>query len=142
MNQYALEMRGLVGYAFQFDDKSIKTPSSHLPSPFAKQWHFINNEIAYRRLGKYRPDIQDEMKIDTTLGLRLNNDWLMMLQNFTTIGAEKLDKMAEIGHSKVQLSAVYRHSDKRGLQLSFYEDMWGRNSGKGKGFIIGIWSGF
>ncbi len=141
-HNYALEMRGLLGYSFRMDEAETPADKEHLPTPFARQWHFINSEFAYRRLGKFRPDVQDEIKFDTTLGLRLADDWLLLTQNFTTLGAEKLDRIAEIGNSKFQLSAVYRHSDGRALQLSFFEDVWGRNSGKGKGFVIGIWSGF
>lgn len=141
-HSYAMEIRGLVGYAYQHDNKPIAADQHYLPKPIAKQWHFANAEIAYRKKGKYTPAVQDEVKIDTTIGLRLHDNWLMLLQNFTTIGAEKLDQMAEFGYSKAQLTTVYRHTDGRGLQLSYFEDIWGRKSGKGKGFIIGVWSGF
>ncbi len=141
-DSYALEMRGLFGYGYQHDNSNVPPSKAHLALPFAKQWHFFNGEIAYRKRGKSRPTTQDELKLDTSFGIRAHDNLLVLLQNFTTIGVEHLDDMADTAHSKLQLSTVYRHTDNRGLQLSFYEDIWGRNSGKGKGFMIGIWSGF
>lgn len=138
-NRYALELRGLLGYSFQWR-KLLHQQNTQ--KGYSGQWHFANMEFAYRRVGRYAPNVVDELKIDSTLGLRPSEAWLIMAQNFTTIGAKSTNNLANIGLSKIQLSAVWQYNDRQSVQLGVFQDIWGKQAGKGQGVLLAIWAGF
>lgn len=130
-NGFDIEKRLLVGYNF---------------SAYKKQ-HFANAELAYR----YRNGvISDEIRLDTTLGLRFSEKWSWLIQEFGTFAIQP--SIAEAGATpanntgyrlvKLQNSALYDLTEKLALQFGVTQDVYSRNTGRGMGIIAGVWVRF
>lgn len=136
------EARLLAGYGFQWD-----VAQDGVKRPYAGQYHFVSAEIAYR---KHIEDNADELRFDTTLGVRPYPGWLVLGQVFS-IFALSDDKMASrvfenntVGFSLVKLqgSMVKQVTDDTSLQVALFKDVWGENTGNGVGGLVSLWYNF
>jgi protein XagA len=124
--EYEAELRLLGGTSFEYYG----------------QQHFANLETAYRRRFG---DPDDQLLIDATLGMRLDERWTVMPQIFTTTGLSGAgggftQSGADDYHLvKGQLSAVYDLDDTFSLQGGYYRDLRARNTGEGDGFLFSLW---
>jgi len=123
--QTDLELRLLGGHSFQLWGN----------------YHFINLESAYR---KRLSAPSDQMRLDATLGIKLNEQWMVMPQLFSTW---RLDRSSQFTQNsaddynliKPQLSVVYSFSDDTQLQLGGFHHSYGQNTGAGGGALLSLW---
>jgi protein XagA len=119
-----VDVRGLAGYSFKVGT---------MPS-------FFDFEVAQRfRIG----GPPDEFRTDVTLGVNVNDKWLLMAQSFnvTSEGAGTWG-YGSFGYYKLQLSAVYALTTSLSLQLGGYSTYWGRNALQENGLVLGAWVKF
>lgn len=124
------ELRLQGGYGFDFWDRH----------------HFAVLELAYRARGG---DWKDQLKMDATLGLAVNERWLLLPQVFVTQRAEGETPNAFVSSGvndydlvKGQLSVVYQWDDATNLQLGAFSHLRARNTGDGEGILFSIWRRF
>ncbi len=138
-----VEIRALAGYGFKWAPDFLDDDTK----PFAGQYHFANIEVAYRK----RPSrFADQVKIDSTIGLRYKSDLLFLGQLFTVISTEKevveqtdfFSREEGYSSAKLQLSAIQQLTKKSSIQVGLFKDMWGRNAGNGAGVLVSLWYGF
>lgn len=120
------ELRILGGYGFNF----------------FRQHHFINLEAAYRkRMG----DPGDQLRLDATLGVTLNERWQILPQLSvinTTGGRSPLytqNTEDDYDLVKPQFSAVYRFNETVALQAGAFTHLSGNNTGAGGGGMLSLW---
>lgn len=101
---------------------------------------FLDAQLAYRR--DAGPPA-DQIRWDTTLGIRPRPDWLVLVQTFFTFS---LHNQTGVGPNydlyRLQLSVVKQISDSVFLQLGGWHDMGGRNIALGNAVIAAIWFEF
>lgn len=147
-NTYDLELRALAGYGFKWDPSLL----GEKIRPFSGQYHFADVEVAYR---KRAGNLSDQIKIDGTLGFRINENILMLGQAFSVIstGDENVgrvevapnvyaDNLDNYGDLKLQFSGVVQATKTSSVQVGFYGDVYGKNYGAGQGVILSLWKGF
>lgn len=143
-NAYDIELRGLAGYSFEWHPQIGNT------TLFAGQSHFTGLEVAYRGRGG---NSSDQVRIDGTAGLRLNEKILLLGQFFSTTGTKKENTVLAAfnennlqsgGFSslKLQVSAVAQRKKNISAQLGLYTEKTGRNAGSGSGVILSMWKNF
>jgi hypothetical protein len=142
------EMRALAGYGFKW---SPDIDLGFVKRPFAGQNHFINVETAYR---KRNPQFADQIKIDTSVGMRFNKDLLFMTQVFSTFSVGDEPVRGVIGNNglfvekddyytvKAQASLVRQVTKNTSLQLGVFKEVLGKNSGNGVGATVSLWYSF
>jgi protein XagA len=111
------------------------------------QYHFANLDTGYRyRFGKQK----DQIRIAATLGITLDNQWMVMPQLFITrrtsspnVGPTFNENPAnDYNLTKVQLSTIYKMWDDTALQLGGFYHVDARNSSLGGGVLIALWDFF
>jgi len=110
------------------------------------QNHFADLDLGYRhRFGA--PN--DQLKLSGTLGISLTKKWVVMSQIFLTARTKSTTSPAftqasgdDYNLTKLQLSAVYKISDKLALQAGAFSNVAGRNVGDGDGVIFSIQKNF
>ena len=128
--QVDLELRGLYGHSLVYGG----------------MYHFINIEGAYRhRVG----DPGDEVRFDTTLGIRPIPDFMVLGQVFTTFAVDemvrsemRLTNSEDFNLVKLQLSGVQEISPDLSVQLGGFHHVWAQNTGGGSGVVFSIWKKF
>jgi hypothetical protein len=77
------------------------------------------------------------------LGSKIAESWTLMPQLFSTfrtggIGRNSRLQFFENDFSliKASIAAIYHWSDSRAIQLSAFHDVWGENTGQGKGVSL------
>ena len=146
-NNFDLELRFLAGYGFKFDQDLFPNADYE----FLNHYHFLNFETAYRRRNG---DFADQIKFDSTLGLKYKDDIMLLGQVFTVFsnGDEDVLGVVENGQVftskdnyysvKAQISAVKRLRDNKSVQLGVFNEVLGKNSGSGTGALISMWYEF
>lgn len=141
--QISTELRFLAGYSFKAALPSLPFSSNVKKTPHS---HFINVEAAVRH---HAEQGKDEIRIDPTLGIRTSEATLFMLQGFSTFGVGPAGNAALQGGNpfnydliKVQGSVVKTITPKTSIQLGAFQDIWGRNIGKGSGGLLSLWYQF
>lgn len=139
--QVDLELRLLAGYGFKLD-----IPVRIIKVPYPGQSQFVNFEFAYR---KHLGDTHDELRFDSTLGFRFDRQILLMAQVFSIFSLDPLMDGGNLQNDssgfsmvKAQASVVGQITEDKSLQLGFYNDLWGRNAGRGAGVILALWYNF
>lgn len=147
-NTMDFEVRALAGYGFKW---SPDIDLGFVKRPFAGQNHFINVETAYR---KRHPQFSDQIKIDSTVGLRLNKDLLFMSHVFSTFSTGDEPVRGVIGNDglfvekddyytvKAQASLVRQVTKNTSVQLGVFKEVLGTNSGNGLGATLSLWYSF
>jgi hypothetical protein len=142
-----LELRMLGGYGFKWDPKEPKYKNK----PFAGQNHFVNLEAAYR---KRNSQFADQVRVDGTVGFHLNDKTLFLGQLFSifSVGDENIrgvivnnELFAEKDSFytiKAQVSGIRQITENTSVQLSFFNEFLGKNSGNGSGVSTSIWYSF
>lgn len=104
------------------------------------QYHFANAEAAYR---KRFEDFNDQLLLDITLGMRTSEKWMIMPQLFSTwrLSSNTTSSTIQIFDNdydaiKGKLSVVYQWNDSFSTQLGAFYDLWGQNTGRGKGITL------
>jgi hypothetical protein len=143
-NTADVELRTLAGYGFKWDNDDMRIP-------FAGQQHFVDFELAYRKRGG---QFADQLKLDSTLGLRASKKVLFLAQIFSTISVGDEPVRGVIGNNqlylekdsfysvKAQISGITKLKDNRAVQISLFSEVLGKNSGQGNGVSFSIWYGF
>lgn len=114
--------------------------------PAFNRWHFSSTDIAYRkRFGEWR----DQLKIDSTIGLSLTDNWTVLGQlnliqrvegnSFTATSSATVN---DYDLTKAQLSVVRRVDDKTRVQFGAYRHLYARNTGGGEVLLFSIWREF
>ena len=107
------------------------------------QNHFANIDTGYRyRFG----DPEDQIKLSGTLGIGVNDRWMIMPQAFATLRTIK-PAIASFTQSsgddynlvKLQISTIYKVSDETSLQFGVFSHVGGNNVGAGDGIILSLW---
>jgi hypothetical protein len=128
--QIDIELRGLYGAPFSLFE----------------QWHFYNIEAGYRHRFE---SPGDEWRIDSTLGLRADENNLVLLQLFSVISVDKsannqlaLANSSDFTLHKLQASYVHTLDEKLSLQLGGFTHIAGENTGAGGGILFSVWTHF
>jgi len=92
-----------------------------------------------KRLG----NAADQVRIQTTLGFEPSERFLFLVDTFATISLRNEDiGGADFDIVKIQPSALWRISNRWGLQVGVTEEITGRNITLGRTFFVGLWSSF
>jgi len=92
-----------------------------------------------KRLG----NAADQVRIQTTLGFEPSERFLLLIDAFATISMRNEDVGgADFDIVKIQPSALWRISNRWGLQAGVTEEIAGRNIALGRTFFVGLWSSF
>ena len=113
---------------------------------YFKQVTFSEIELQYRhRLGT--PN--DQVKINYTLGQAIDHQWHLLMQSFNTISTNTVRGAAftqtsqdDSDVTKLQLSGVYHYNQNVSFQAGAFMDVYGRNTGQGKGVLLSVWQRF
>jgi hypothetical protein len=108
--------------------------------------HYVNLDAGYRhRFGTPA----DQVTADFTAGIGLNRHLTLMPQLFLT---RRMDKPTtptftqsagdDYNLAKVQLSGLWRFSERTAVQLGGFSHATGRNAGAGEGGFIALWRTF
>lgn len=108
--------------------------------------HFVDVGYTYRhRLGKPL----DQMQLSTTIGLSITDRWSLLSQAFTTTRTStpispSFTQSASDDYDllKLQISVVYRFTDRTSFQFGAFGDVAGRNVGIGRGTLFSVWRTF
>jgi len=108
--------------------------------------HFADLDIGYRkRFGT--PN--DQLKLAGTIGFSLSKKWVVMPQIFITSRLKSNVPSAftqasgnDYNLTKIQLSAVYKITDKQAVQAGLFSNVAGRNISDGSGIILSFQSNF
>jgi len=110
------------------------------------QHHFIAADIGYRARGG---EPNDQVKANITVGARLDENWLILPQLFSTwrTNSSTGATFTQSGQDdynlvKLQLSAAYALDESTTVQLGGYSHVWAENSGAGGGVILSLWKQF
>jgi len=101
---------------------------------------FAAIETGYRkRLGI----AADQLRIQTTIGFEPSARVLLLVDAFATLSLRNEDiGGADFDIVKIQPSALWRISNRWGLQAGVTEEITGRNIALGRTFFVGLWSSF
>jgi len=100
---------------------------------------FANVELAYRARAGDRPD---EIRVDTTLGIRPTPRLLALAQVFSVVSAGSAESLASYDYHKVQLSGVYDVTPRISAQLGGFTTVAGRNALREDGLLSALWFKF
>lgn len=114
--------------------------------PALNRWHFSTTDIAYRkRFGEWR----DQLKVDTTLGLSITDNWTVLGQlnviqrvEGSSFPASSSATVNDYDLTKAQLSVVRKLNDETRVQFGAYRHLYARNTGGGEGLLFSIWREF
>lgn len=98
---------------------------------------FAGLEAGYR----LRSGLADEYRFDATLGLHLNQKWMLLAQSFNIFARQDNLFAAKRSH-KLQTSAVWRFDPRWALQLGVYHLPAGRNARRESGALMAVWRRF
>lgn len=98
---------------------------------------FAGAETAYR----YRFDrANDEFAFDAAFGVTPLEDWQLLAQSMNTIGVDSyLGYASTYRENKLQLSAVYRATDRISFQFGGYRTVAGEGVTEEEGLLAAIW---
>lgn len=140
--KYQYEYRLLFGIGIDNGDNSFF-------SLYKGQRHFADFELAYRKENNQN---YDQIRIDTTLGIRPSTYTLLLFQVFKTVNVYKdnqpyhnISSNFSINRddiSKLYLSASIQVSDATALQMGVFQDWSGTNKLNEKGIMFAIWHNF
>ena len=118
------EIRGLYGVGFRF----------------GRMTGFIDSEVAYR---KRAHGFRDELRPETTIGLRPSPRWLLLAQSFNvvTVGSGKTD-VFEGEQDKIELSAVFALTPRVSVQLGGLGTVGGINVPAERAVVSALWLSF
>ena len=118
------EIRGLFGAGFRLGRMS----------------GFIDSEIAYR---KRAHGFRDELRPETTIGLRPSARWLLLAQSFNvvTIGSGKTN-VFEGEQNKIELSAVFALTPRVSVQIGGLTTVAGINVPVEHAVVSALWLSF
>lgn len=120
----AAEARGLAGYSFTLGG---------VPG-------FANLELAYRVRTAGPPD---EWHLDATIGLKPWPDWILMLQDYTTVSAPATDPAFPAWKQNVaQASLVFPIWDRWQLQIGYFQSLLAVKTNTQRGAAIALWRTF
>lgn len=101
----------------------------------------INAQYRYR-FGRQK----DQLRFAATAGLYLTDRWMVMPQGFVTGRVSKPQNAAftespddDYSAVRLQLSAVYRLNADTSLQFGGFGDLYGKNTGVGRGILFSVW---
>lgn len=98
---------------------------------------FVDAQLAYRTRGGAPAD---ELRLDLTLGLRPDADWLLLAQSFNAISiGDPGAGYGDVRRYKVQLSAVRMVTDNVGLQIGVSKAIGGTNAGGERMLLAALW---
>lgn len=128
--QVDLELRGLYGRNFIYADKK----------------YFTNAELAYR----YRDnDPEDEIRLDLTLGINTSPKNQILLQSFNTFSLDlpaassfQPANSSDYNLNKLQFSVVREFTKDTAIQVGFFGNVYGANTGGGGGVLFAVWKNF
>lgn len=114
--------------------------------PAFNRWHFSTTEVAYRkRFGEWL----DQLKVDSTIGLSLTDNWMVLGQmnviqrvEGSSFTASSSATVNDYDLTKAQLSVVRRLNDETRVQFGAYRHLYARNTGGGDGLLFSIWREF
>lgn len=98
---------------------------------------FLDVQAAYRWVSGGRPI---EIPIDITTGWHVSPDWMVMLQNFNIVSGSARAPYGYYRSHKVELSAVYRVSDRYSLQVGAFFSPAGQNALEERGLALSLWT--
>jgi hypothetical protein len=111
------------------------------------QNHFANIDTAYRyRWGREK----DQVRVAATLGLSLNDQWMIMPQVFVTqrtssppASTRFIENASnDYNLTKLQLSTLYKHWDETTIQVGAFYHADAKNTSTGGGLFIALWETF
>lgn len=98
---------------------------------------FFDGQLAYRTRGG---PAADELRLDLTVGLRPDTDWLLLAQSFNAVSVGTPGAgYGDVRRYKVQLSAVRRLTEDLGLQFGVSKAIGGRNAGGERMALVALW---
>lgn len=101
---------------------------------------FLDTELAYRLEGGHNAD---QLHWDTTLGIRPDPDWLLMLQFNATFGlGNNTGNGSHYNQYRLQAGVGTRIADETWLVLAAFHDLGGNNVALGTGAVLSIWTRF
>lgn len=104
--------------------------------------HFANLDLQYRY--RFGPQA-DQIRITQTVGLAIDEKWLLMPQLFMTLRQGQqttgftFSNSDDYDQTRVQLSVRYALQENLFVQLGGYRDIAGQNTGAGKGGLLALW---
>jgi hypothetical protein len=85
----------------------------------------------------------DQVRLQTTLGVEPGKHFLLLIDTFATLSLRNEEVGgADFDIVKIQPSALWRISNRWGVQAGVTEEVYGRNISLGRTYFIGIWSSF
>lgn len=121
-----MELKFLTGKTFEWFDR----------------YHFAEASFAMRP----RPEpIEDMMKVEGTLGLKLEDDYLLLSQIFIEKPLSRNHKdnnPANYSSTKLQLSLAFDYWETAFLQVGTFRVIDGVNTSGGQGFLLSTWYKF
>ena len=100
---------------------------------------FVNLEAGYRWLSAPRPD---QMPIDLTAGLWLDERWMVMLQSFNLVSGPATPPYVHFRTHKLEASAVVRLIAGLSLQAGAFFSPAGQNALDERGLCVSVWADF
>lgn len=128
-------------------DAEIRTLYGFKPDWFDAE-DYVNLKAAYRYRGG---DAEDQWRFELAGGFKKDEDssWVYMPQAFITVpvgsvsgGNQEFDASDDYEQVTVQFSTLYKFTDDLGLQFGAYQEIYGRNTGQGRGQFAAIWHSF
>jgi hypothetical protein len=96
---------------------------------------FSDISIGYRR---HTAGFAPQMMLDATLGVHINERYLVMLQQFATMTRASGQTLSS-SNSKIQGSLVFFPRPNWALQSGVFTTIAGRNSAVERGMLVGVW---
>ncbi len=127
--QMDVELRALMGRNFDLFERR----------------HFVNLEGGYRHRLE---EPGDEWRFDSTLGIRVSDRHLVLLQWFETMSVDGVGSNSLAANSlnydltKLQASYVVSRREWVDIQVGAFMNVRGRNTGAGHGFLTSLWFRF
>lgn len=101
---------------------------------------FLDTELGYRLNGGHSAD---QLRLDITLGIAPDPDWLILAQVFATRSLRnQRGTGGDYDQVRVQLAAANQIADDTWLELGVFEDVSGRKLGRARGVLSALWFHF
>lgn len=93
---------------------------------------FVEAQAARRM----RDGLPDETRLDATVGVRLEDGWMLLAQGFGGLAEDDGPRWANVETSVVKDLGVWS------LQMGWRSAVWGRETPVGSGPVVGLWRRF
>lgn len=142
------------GVKIPFEDEAAINPEGSNPIPelklaagygfkFLDNYSFVELGTTYRWRNKER--LEDMLKIDAALGLRVHKEIMLLTQLFhdESLGMDKSKIISgNYNLTKLQFSVAFQDTESLSYQAGIYDNIDGENTASGNGFIFSVWYKF